>query len=145
MASERLAAGTPELSHEAALRLLREGEIDVVGRLVDASNATLFCGIESVGSAARCIYKPRAGERPLWDFPSGTLSLREVAAYEVSQALGWGIVPPTLWRDGPFGEGMVQLWIDVDESVDLVGLVHGKSQQLRRIAVFDVVINNADR
>ncbi|HVQ89155.1 MAG TPA: SCO1664 family protein [Actinomycetes bacterium] len=145
MDSDPTSALTPVLSHDAAMALLRDGDIDVVGRLVDASNATLFCRIQSGDVAASCIYKPRAGERPLWDFPTGTLSRREVAAFEVSQSMSWNIVPPTVWRDGPFGPGMVQLWIDVDETVDLVELVHSETEQLRRIAVFDVVINNADR
>jgi uncharacterized repeat protein (TIGR03843 family) len=132
-------------SSESALDLLRKGDIEVVGRLLDASNASLYCRVQQNDLVATCIYKPRAGERPLWDFPTGTLSRREVAAYEISAALGWDIVPPTVWRNGPFGVGMVQLWIDVDESVDLVELVRSNRDELRRIAVFDVVINNADR
>src|SRR3954466_10018150 len=128
-----------------ALRLLNEGELDVEGRLVDASNATLYCGVELDGIAASCVYKPIAGERPLWDFPEGTLAYREVAAYTVSEALDWGIVPPTVMRDGPFGPGMCQLWIDVDETVDLALLARSDLPQLRRMAVFDAVVNNADR
>jgi hypothetical protein len=128
-----------------SIDLLRSGEIHVEGRLVDASNATLYCRVECDAQSLVCIYKPRAGERPLWDFPTGTLSRREVAAYVVSEALGWHIVPPTVWRSGPFGPGMVQEWIDVDESVDLVELVRSDNPQLRRMSVFDVVINNADR
>ena len=85
------------------------------------------------------------GERPLWDFPDGTLARREVAAYLVSEATGWSVVPPTLLRDGPFGVGMVQLWIDIDESVDLGDLVRADLPQLRRMALLDAVINNADR
>jgi uncharacterized repeat protein (TIGR03843 family) len=81
----------------------------------------------------------------LWDFPDGTLASREVAAYRVSEATGWEIVPPTVMRDGPFGVGMVQLWIDVDESVDLVALARSDDPRLRRMAVFDAVVNNADR
>jgi uncharacterized repeat protein (TIGR03843 family) len=98
------------------------------------------------GVSAACVYKPVAGERPLWDFPDGTLAEREVAAYEVSAASGWDIVPPTIYRDGPAGPGMVQLWIAEDEQVDLVRLLRrADSDALRRIAVFDAVINNADR
>jgi uncharacterized repeat protein (TIGR03843 family) len=135
-----------DLPVDEALTLLREGELTVEGRLVDASNATLYCCASLDGVSAACVYKPVAGERPLWDFPDGTLAAREVAAYEVSAACGWLIVPPTLYRDGPVGPGMVQLWIDVDESVDVMALVRrASSDQLRRIAVFDVVINNADR
>ena len=95
--------------------------------------------------AASCVYKPIAGERPLWDFPDGTLAARELAAYLVSEACGWDVVPPTVLRDGPYGEGMCQLWIDSDESVDLAVLVRTPIEPLRRMAVFDVVINNADR
>lgn len=129
----------------ASLDLLSTGEIVVEGRLVDASNATLYCRVRSDADDMICIYKPRAGERPLWDFPTGTLSRREVAAYVVSELLGWDIVPPTVWRDGPFGPGMVQEWIDVDEGVDLVELVQSDRSDLQRMAVFDVVINNSDR
>ena len=78
---------------------------------VDASNATLYCAVTADGVSAACVYKPVAGERPLWDFPDGTLAEREVAAYTVSAATGWGIVPPTVYRVGPAGPGMVQLWI----------------------------------
>ena len=125
---------------------LESGELTVLGQLVDASNASLLCDLSmSAGSAVRVIYKPRAGERPLWDFPEGTLSQREVAARVVSDALGWNIVPPTVWRDGPFGPGMVQLWIDVDDRVDLVAFVQSDLAPLRRMAVFDALVNNADR
>jgi hypothetical protein len=130
---------------ETALRLLRDGELDIEGRLVDASNATLFCNVELDGIAAACVYKPIAGERPLWDFPEGTLAYREVAAYAVSEAFGWGIVPPTVLREGRFGPGMCQLWIDVDETVDLGVLARSDLPQLRRMAIFDAVVNNADR
>jgi hypothetical protein len=130
---------------EDVLRLLREGELAVEGRLVDASNATLYCSVELDGQVAACVYKPIAGERPLWDFPDGTLAGREVAAYLVSAESGWDIVPPTVMRDGPYGPGMAQLWIDVDESVDLGALVRSTIEPLRRMAVFDAVINNADR
>jgi uncharacterized repeat protein (TIGR03843 family) len=135
-----------ELPVDEALCLLREGELAVEGRLVEASNTTLYCSVRRDDLIAACVYKPVAGERPLWDFPDGTLAEREVAAFEVSAASGWGIVPPTVYRDGPLGPGMVQLWIDVDDAVDIVALVRrSNSAQLRRIAVFDAVINNADR
>lgn len=91
------------------------------------------------------VWKPTAGERPLFDFPLGTLTRREVAAYLVSEALGWDIVPPTLLRDGPHGEGMLQHWIEVDERADIVDIVNADDPRLRRIAVFDAVINNTDR
>jgi uncharacterized repeat protein (TIGR03843 family) len=132
---------------------LLHGELAVVGQLVDASNASLLCSLSisdgpSDGPSdgdAHVIYKPLMGERPLWDFPEGTLSHREVAAFIVSESLGWNIVPPTVWRDGPFGPGMVQEWVDVDESVDLVALVQSDHPELRRMAVFDALINNGDR
>src|SRR5499426_1213507 len=89
----------------AAIRLLTEGELEIVGRLVEASNATLYCRVRLGGKQAACVYKPVAGERPLWDFPDGTLAGREVAAYAVSEAGGWGNVPPTVLRDGPFQPG----------------------------------------
>jgi uncharacterized repeat protein (TIGR03843 family) len=93
-----------------------------------------------------CVYKPIAGERPLWDFPMGTLAGREVAAYVVSRAAGWDVVPPTVMRDGPFGPGMCQLWIDHDTDIDLIALSRRTDHAgLRDMAVFDAVVNNADR
>jgi len=91
------------------------------------------------------VWKPTLGERPLFDFPLGSLTRREVAAYLVSEAFGWSIVPPTLLREGPYGEGMIQRWIDVDPDVDIVALVTENDPRLRRIAVFDAAINNTDR
>jgi hypothetical protein len=139
------------LDKTTALRLLRDGTMTVVGRLMTASNATFFCLVEGIGSdpattiAASCVYKPIRGERPLYDFPDGTLACREVAAHTLSEASGWEIVPPTVMRDGPFGEGMVQLWMEIDGAVDVGQLIGSDSQALRRIAVLDVVLNNADR
>jgi uncharacterized repeat protein (TIGR03843 family) len=158
-------------------RVLAEGDLEVHGRIMPASNATYFgeaVGQDEGGGAevrVECVYKPVAGERPLWDFPHGTLAERERAAYLVSEALGWDIVPLTLLRDGPAGPGMVQLWCEPEpdvEPVDLcpsdkvppgyrhvldamddegrrVSLVHEDTEELRRMAVFDIVINNADR
>ncbi len=135
-----------ELPVAEALALLECGELSIEGRLVDASNATLYCGVTADGVSAACVYKPIAGERPLWDFPDGTLAEREVAAYAVSAATGWDIVPPTVYRVGPAGPGMVQLWIDTDDNADLVALIRGRgSDAIRRVTVFDAVINNADR
>jgi uncharacterized repeat protein (TIGR03843 family) len=153
--------------------LLAHGSLDIEGRLVDASNTTLRAELSLHGTSARCVYKPVRGERPLWDFPDGTLAGREVAAYLVSEATGWGIVPPTVLRDGPLGPGMCQLWIDEERQreeplVDFVPgrrippgwhrvaaardetgrpyvLAHSDEPQLARMAVFDAVINNADR
>ena len=133
-------------AEQAALELLQHGAIDVEGRLVDASNATLYCAISHHGAEAKCVYKPVAGERPLWDFPTGTLAGREVAAYAVSKSAGWDIVPPTVLREGPFGVGMVQLWIDADPATDLIALSRSTDHPgLREMAVFDAVVNNADR
>ncbi|MEO6504763.1 MAG: SCO1664 family protein [Terrimesophilobacter sp.] len=146
---------------------LNYGELQLTGRITSASNATFLGSIGDTG----VIYKPIAGERVLWDFPDGDLARREVAAYLVSESLGWNVVPRTWLRDGPFGVGMVQLWQDLDpeqDAVDLVladavpdswrqvfagtdeqgravALIHEDSCALRRMAVFDVVVNNADR
>ena len=91
------------------------------------------------------VWKPTAGERPLFDFPIGTLTRREVAAYLVSEALGWGIVPPTLLRDGPAGEGMVQRWIEIDPAADVIAMVNADDPRLRRVTVLDAILNNTDR
>jgi uncharacterized repeat protein (TIGR03843 family) len=136
---------TAVLALDDALRLLREGALEVEGRLLDASNATLLCTTRLDGVVAACVYKPVMGERPLWDFPDGTLAGREVSAYLVSAATGWDVVPPTVLRDGPFGPGMCQLWVDVDETVDLADLARSDHPDLRRMAVLDAVVNNADR
>ncbi|MQA09915.1 MAG: SCO1664 family protein [Pseudonocardiaceae bacterium] len=154
--------------------LVAHGRIDVEGRLVDASNTTLFCTITLDEVTANCVYKPVRGERPLWDFPDGTLAGREVATYLISEATGWGLVPPTVLRNGPFGDGMVQLWVDTvhesdaDSLVDVLSpdevpegwrivlhahdrfgepavLAHADHPGVRQMAVLDVVVNNADR
>jgi len=153
--------------------LLTRGELTVRGRVREASNAVLYCDVVLGDRSASCVYKPVAGERPLWDFPDGTLAGRELAAYLVSEATGWGLVPPTVLRDGPHGEGMCQLWIEAqdDEGSPLLALVeqdepgpgwrfvaradvgggrtallvHADDERLRRLAVLDAVINNADR
>ena len=91
------------------------------------------------------VWKPTIGERPLFDFPIGTLTRREVAAFLVSEAMGWGVVPPTVLREGPYGEGMLQHWIDVDPESDVIAMVNDDDPRLRRIAVFDAVLNNTDR
>jgi uncharacterized repeat protein (TIGR03843 family) len=159
---------------------LRRGELTVIGRIRSASNATFLCEAHLNGLTVHCVYKPIAGEAPLWDFPDGTLAGRELAAYLVSAASGWGIVPYTIIRDGPAGPGMLQLWVDqpgdevgedpesgpdlvdllpaghippgflpvlraYDYAGDEVTLVHADDVRLRRMAVFDVLINNADR
>jgi uncharacterized repeat protein (TIGR03843 family) len=167
--SEPMASATPV---ELELEVLHRGDIEVQGRIMPASNATFYATATLSGTTLECVYKPVAGERPLWDFPDGTLAQREVAAYVVSEALGWNVVPPTVLRgDAPAGSGMVQAWREPDprqDPVDLVphgalpegylhvldaydgddrpiSLVHEDSAALRRMAVFDVVVNNADR
>ncbi|WP_182113155.1 MULTISPECIES: SCO1664 family protein [unclassified Actinotalea] len=147
---------------------LHGGDLELIGRITAASNATFLARVDGVD----VVYKPVAGERPLWDFPDGTLANREVAAHAVSQALGWDVVPQTLLRDGPLGPGMVQRWQEPDpeqDPVDVVpasrvpttgwrtvleaadergrpvALVHEDSAALRRMAVFDALVNNADR
>jgi len=125
--------------------LLESGEISVEGRLVDASNATLFVSITDGAESTKAIYKPVAGERPLWDFPDGNLASRERAAFLVDQAMGFNHVPLTILRDGPFGIGMVQQWIEIDEDVDLELFFRLNDPQIREVALFDAVINNTDR
>lgn len=160
--------------------VLRRGELTVIGRIRSASNATFLCEAHLGEAQTHCVYKPIAGEAPLWDFPDGTLAGRELGAYLVSDALGWDIVPYTIIRDGPAGRGMLQLWVDqpgdevgdepasgpdlvdllpaghippgflpvlqaYDYAGDEVTLVHADDIRLRRMAVFDVLINNADR
>jgi len=166
----------PDDLDEVCLR----GELTVIGRIRSASNATFLCEAHLGERQAHCVYKPIAGEAPLWDFPDGTLAGRELGAYLISEALGWNIVPYTIIRDGPAGRGMLQLWVDqpgdevgdelqsgpdlidllpaghippgylpvlqaYDYAGDEVTLVHADDIRLRRMAVFDVLINNADR
>jgi uncharacterized repeat protein (TIGR03843 family) len=160
------------LAEKDALDLLTRGTIEIEGRLVDASNTTLRAEITLDGMTRRCVYKPVQGERPLWDFPDGTLAGREISAFLVSQATGWDVVPPTILRDGPLGPGALQLWIDEpagaealigfvpaydvppgwiavanarDDDGDAFALAHADDPRLARLAVFDAVINNADR
>jgi uncharacterized repeat protein (TIGR03843 family) len=157
-----------------ALALLREGELEVRGRLTVSSNAALVGTVALATPAgepdrrlggpgglldhllgeegpqpgqviAAAVYKPIAFERPLWDFPDGTLAQREVGAFLVSEATGWGIVPPTVLREGPAGQGMVQLWIDPDDSIDAWELVQAADRRLRPMALLDAVLNNTDR
>jgi len=125
--------------------ILTLGQMSVTGRLVDASNATLFATVELDGEEVACIYKPVAGERPLWDFSDGTLADREYAAFRVSEFLELDLVPLTILREGPYGIGMVQQWIDIDESIDLAGYFSQDLPQLRSMAFFDAIINNTDR
>jgi uncharacterized repeat protein (TIGR03843 family) len=169
-AEPRDPGGEPE---EATVRrVLSHGTLDITGRLTDASNLTLLATASLDGLEIDCVYKPIRGERPLWDFPDGTLADREVAARRIAEYAGWDCVPLTIMRDGPYGTGMVQRWIeqspDSDELVDLVpakripkgwlpimravdhdgadvAVVHADEDNLKLLAGFDVVVNNADR
>lgn len=175
--SSAAASGPPE--HPALATVLDstrlgEGELEITGRLLQASNATFLTRLRTDDLDVPCVYKPTEGERPLWDFPLRTLGRREVAAYEVSRAGGFDCVPVTVFVDGPLGPGSLQLWVEseddaVAELVDLVpsrslpregwfpcveGLdaddsavtvIHADHPGLRRLAVFDVLVNNADR
>ncbi|GAB2913956.1 SCO1664 family protein [Rhodococcus aerolatus] len=191
-----MSAAGEELPAGDVAEVLRHGELEITGRLVEASNATLLCTATLDGVSTPCVYKPVRGERPLWDFPDGTLAGREVASYLISDATGWDVVPTTVLRSGPLGEGMVQRWVDtaaatisdvddrddgaghgitvVEEELDgddlvvlcpprevpagyrtvlraqdwsgeRVVLAHADDARLRRMAVLDVVLNNADR
>jgi uncharacterized repeat protein (TIGR03843 family) len=124
---------------------LREGELTVTGRLIDASNATLLANCIVGDELTKCIYKPIAGERPLWDFQDGNLASREYAAFLISELMQLHIVPTTILRDGPYGMGMVQEWIEIDTSIDLAEYFRQDHAQLRALALFDAVINNTDR
>ncbi|GGK02109.1 phosphatidylinositol kinase [Pilimelia anulata] len=147
-----------------------DGALHLTGRLTDASNTTLYARVDAPGGGIACVYKPVRGERPLWDFPDGTLAGREVAAYLVAAAAGWSFVPPTVLRDGPLGVGSCQVWIEeaapppvgfvpADEvpagwlpvlaARDDAGrpyvLAHADDADLAALAAFDVLANNADR
>lgn len=132
-------------SLEEVRQHLLVGEIKISGRLVDASNATLFGSCTHDGIKLSVIYKPIAGERPLWDFADGNLASREYASYLLSELIGWNLIPVTVLRNGPFGEGMVQQWIDIDEDVDLALFYSTDDARLRKLALFDAIINNTDR
>lgn len=127
------------------LDILMNGEIEIEGRLVDASNATLFISLSHEDERIQGIYKPISGERPLWDFESGNLASRERAAYLISELGGFNLVPITILREGPFGVGAVQQWIDIDDSIDLAEYFRTDISELRSTALFDAVINNTDR
>jgi uncharacterized repeat protein (TIGR03843 family) len=133
------------ITQEQALKLLAEGNIELHGLLPWSSNYTFLISVGDKGLKALAVYKPSRGERPLWDFPEGTLAQREMAAYVVSEALNWGLVPPTVLRDGPHGPGMVQLYVDVDHEQHYFTFGEKHEQEAQRIAIFDALINNADR
>lgn len=130
---------------EHSIDVATRGDLEITGRLVDASNATLF-GTVTLGSESfEVIYKPVAGERPLWDFPDGTLADREYAAFLLSDLSGFNLVPPTILREGPAGFGMVQRWIDIDDSINLAEFFGQDLPALRELALFDSIVNNTDR
>ena len=129
------------------LRLLSEGEIETEGLIPWSSNATLLVTVADDELSTLAVYKPQRGERPLWDFPQGTLGMREVAAYQVCEALGWGIVPPTVLRLGPYGLGSVQFFIHAQEQDHYFTIQDDAKHTdvLKCLAAFDVIANNADR
>lgn len=133
------------LPEDRILDLLRTGQLEILGLLPRASNATLLVRVADEDLETLAVYKPRRGERPLWDFPRGTLCLREMAAWVVDRALGWDLVPPTVLREDPEGFGAVQLFVEEDPELDVEDILRTDPGVLRRIAVFDVLVNNADR
>ncbi len=139
--------GDSSLAPDRLLCLLSEGKIEVEGLIPWSSNATLLVTVEDDAYSSLAVYKPQRGERPLWDFPRGTLGMREVAAYLVSETLGWGLVPPTVLRMGPYGLGSVQLFVQAQEDLHYFTIQDDATytRDLERLAAFDVIANNADR
>ena len=135
------------LSVEQILNLLRTAEIDLEGEFVHGYNYTFLVKVQpEQGDSFLAVYKPQQGEQPLWDFPEKTLAHRETAAFLVSQALGWDLVPPTVYReDGPFGSGSLQVYIDHDPNHHYFNFTDQEFQLLRPVVLFDLLINNADR
>jgi uncharacterized repeat protein (TIGR03843 family) len=131
---------------ERSVRLLQAGQLEVIGRLPYSSNQTFLARCCEGDDELMAVYKPAAGELPLYDFPGGTLYRREVAAYLVDRALGWGLVPPTVGRgDAPLGPGSVQLFIDHDPELHYFTLLDSRERRFMRMATFDIICNNADR
>lgn len=135
------------MGFDEALEILTHGELEIEGLLPWSSNYTFLATVRHRDRSMLAVYKPRSGERPLWDFPHGTLCLREVATFVVSEALGWSLVPPTVLRDGPHGIGSVQRFVHADPEAHYFTLQDhpAYTEAFRRIAIFDVVVNNADR
>ncbi|MBN2304882.1 MAG: SCO1664 family protein [Anaerolineae bacterium] len=125
--------------------LLANGSIEMKGTMLWGSNYAALVTISDAGLLATAVYKPQRGERPLWDFPDGTLCRREVATYVVSQALGWQLVPPTVLRQGPHGLGSFQLFIEHNPEINYFSLDDRFVAQLQRFAILDILVNNADR
>jgi uncharacterized repeat protein (TIGR03843 family) len=135
-----------ELTPDDVAAFLRRATLEVVGRMRYASNATFLVEATADGVELNAVYKPQRGERPLWDFPEGTLCNREVAAYEVSRALGWNVVPVTVMcDDGPLGPGALQRFVEHDPDEHYFTLFEGREDRFREFAVFDVLVNNTDR
>ncbi len=139
--------GVIALTPDRILHLLSKGEIEIEGLIPWSSNATLLATIRDTELSTLAIYKPLRGERPLWDFAHGTLGLREVAAYLVSEALGWGFIPPTILRDGPHGTGSLQFFVHAREGAHFFTIQDDDTytDDLKRLAAFDIIANNADR
>ena len=133
------------LSMDTIVDVLLNGELCLQQLMPWSSNYTFLVTVAQDNRELHAIYKPCRGERPLWDFPEGTLANREMAAYLVSQALGWSIVPPTVLRDGPHGLGMVQFFVDADPSEHYFTFGPQFPEQIKPIAAFDALVNNADR
>jgi uncharacterized repeat protein (TIGR03843 family) len=142
-----MAQATPSLDDDARERLLREGRIKARGLMPDCSNYTYLAHVgRGDGAETLAVYKPAQGETPLDDFPDGTLGKREVAAYLVSAALDWQVVPLTVYRtDGPQGPGSLQQFIVADVSEHYFTLMPERAADFRTMAAFDVIVNNADR
>ena len=135
-----------ELTDADVAAVLEHGALEVVGRMRYSSNGACLVRVTADGVSLEAVYKPRRGERPLWDFPDGTLCQREVAAYEVSKALGLSVVPVTVMRaDGPYGDGAIQRFVEHDSDEHYFTLFNDHTDRFREFAVFDIVANNADR
>jgi uncharacterized repeat protein (TIGR03843 family) len=133
------------VTQERLVSLLAQGRVEIVGQILSSSNLIFLVGVADEDLQVLAVYKPYRGESPLWDFGEGTLCLREVAAYVVSQALGWPQVPPTVLRDGPHGIGAFQLFIDADPEANYFSFTQGQRSDLLPVALFDILVNNADR
>ena len=133
------------LTEPRDLSVLASGDLEILGLLPNSSNYTFLARARTSDREVLAVYKPRRGETPLWDFPRGTLCQREVAAYRVARELGWPDIPPTLLRDGPEGPGSVQLFVEFDPSEHYFTLEGTRDEVFRRVAVFDLIVNNADR
>ena len=127
------------------IALLERGDLEVLGLLPRASNFTFLARVRDGKEQTLAVYKPRSGEAPLWDFEEGTLAAREVAAFVVAEALGWPWVPPTVLRDAPHGPGSVQRFVAFDQDQHYLTMLNERPDEFRRIALFDLVANNADR